>query len=278
MVIDHDDYAKIAFDLYKAVALEVFAVAEAAAILMHGWDHHQAVCGALLVRCSKLMVSSLRLAADGDKHGEAMLILSRSIVESAVNVSYLALSEDPSIFDQFICSGMKADTDLLDLIEANVRVNGGQIKAIERRMSQSINNLLNHSGFTRGQVAAAKRSWGRKGEKHYKGRLKRLGRERDYAIFQSVPSGAVHGDWSSLYLRHLTFDDVDAKFYPNADWNHSEGKLFTTPASFTAQAALDYLRSCPDGDVIEKSRQRLSELIVELMKNELLRPDWDAVT
>ena len=277
MATDHDDYAKLAFDLYKAVALEVFAVAETTARLMRGWDHHQAVCGALLVRCSKLMMSGLRLAADGDKHGEAMLILSRSIVESAVNVSYLALSKDASIYDHFICSGMKADVDLLDLIEANVRANGGQVKAIERRMSQSINNMLNQSGFTREQVVAAKRNWGRKGEKDYKGRLKRLGRERDYAIFQSVPSGAVHGDWSSLYLRHLTADGGDRKFYPNADWNPSEGKLFTTPASFTAQAALDYLRSCPDGDVIERLRQRLSELIVELMKNELLRPDWDAV-
>ena len=100
-------YGTTAFEAYREVAETACIVAALHRVGDEGWELHQAVCGALLVRISKYMVSICKLG-HGEEHGETMFALTRCVTESAINLQFLLSKNDPRYFERFIEDGTES--------------------------------------------------------------------------------------------------------------------------------------------------------------------------
>ena len=137
-------YGATAFEAYKEVAGTACEVAALQRVGDDGWELNQAVCGALLVRIAKYMLSICKLG-HGEEHGETMFALTRCVTESAINLQFLLSKNDPRYFERFVEDGLRAERELYKQIIANVSHRGGEYLGIEQNMMQSIENVFQNS-------------------------------------------------------------------------------------------------------------------------------------
>ncbi|MYH67238.1 MAG: hypothetical protein F4152_01275 [Dehalococcoidia bacterium] len=163
------------------------------------WDREQAIRVGLLLRIRRFLKAILCLRNYEDT-GEAMFALSRLVMESAMNLRYLLFKDDPEMYAVFVTSALRADVDLLDEVEENIRQRGGTDEMpIEKRMKSSVLRYVQDSGTTLEDVRSSPKGWG----PSYRERLREMGVNDAYLYIQSIPSSAVHGDWSSLFRFHI---------------------------------------------------------------------------
>jgi hypothetical protein len=91
-----------------------------------GWPRNQAICAGLLVRIAKFMLVVVQLGAKGDR-AEVVAALKRSILESAINLEFLARSNDDKFFDQFVKLSLGPERELYDLIQSNIAARSGEV-------------------------------------------------------------------------------------------------------------------------------------------------------
>src|SRR5205823_14501044 len=87
-------------------------------------ERNQAICSGLLVRIVKFMRGSLAILSHGDDLGEVILTHLRCIGESAINVRFLILKNDDSLFDQFVKVSLGPERELYDIIKKNITQRG----------------------------------------------------------------------------------------------------------------------------------------------------------
>ena len=259
-------YGATAFEAYKEVAGTACEVAALQRVGDDGWELNQAVCGALLVRIAKYMLSICKLG-HGEEHGETMFALTRCVTESAINLQFLLSKNDPRYFERFVEDGLRAERELYKQIIANVSHRGGEYLGIEQNMMQSIENVFQNSQLSLDDEPNHSVSLG-----SYESRLMHLGLQDLYIPLQRIGSHSIHGTWGDLVLYHLDHDGQN--FHPNFEHAKTRGKLFTIPAIIVANSISAYLSAYFEPDEVEPFQTHLKQLQSALAENEYSQPDW----
>ncbi|MGA8474545.1 MAG: DUF5677 domain-containing protein [Candidatus Cybelea sp.] len=204
-----DDYRPILFELYKHVGLLSIAFAqispESQGLRALPPLEFSILIG-LLTRCSRLMLSTLRLTSEG-RHGETTALIDRCIFESSVILRWLCCTELSDRFERYVGHGLKSELALKALIEETIRTRGGVPWAIEKRMIESIARYVDASGFDEKQVAQSKRL------PDLASMIRAIGRDPiDYVVGQRLASHAVHGTWPDLFTHYL--EQADGRLVP----------------------------------------------------------------
>ena len=185
---------------------------------------------------------SVLCLTETNAHGEAVLALTRLIMETANTARYLSSHGTAAMYSEFVTSGLKDDVALFDDIQRRIAERGTAEMPIEQSMKASVERYVRESKTT---MDAARRSGRRWGPTYYD-RLKALGEEDAYLYVQRGPSSAVHGDWSDLFRFHL--QTVGNGYRPAYNRSFEERKLLNLTATLVCEAALAYVGIYEVGD------------------------------
>jgi len=254
------------FELYKE-AMRVLSVVshllDESDAARNGFSRNQAICSGLIIRIVKFMLAVAELSHGGER-GEVVQALSRSIMESAINLEFLVSTNEEKYFNQFVEFSLGPERDLFDRIEANIAARNGEVWPIEQRMLDSINNLCSHSGMKIENVDRKPRNWGG----NLKERLKVLGKEHQYVMIQRIPSHAVHGSWVDLFMHHLKKGAEPNVFAPNPKWSGVDARLFGPIAMLVLDGTKPYVgrffSSIPESQTILERIDDLQNRIVDV--------------
>ena len=230
---------------------------------------NQAICNALLVRISKLMVSVVKLSSEIE-HGETVQILNRCLIESSINLQFLVQKDDEGIYDDFVRSGLSSERELFDLIQSNIKDRDGEELVIEQDMLQSIRNTCQNSGLSIEEINPRAGNWGGS----FKDKLTALGIEEAYPILQKTTSQSVHGSWSDLITNHLRINEFG--YEPDFDHRYTDGELLHSGAIMALQAARAYVNGFFDSRNAQVLEGRMDSLQDRIMQAEMSRGEWEA--
>jgi uncharacterized protein DUF5677 len=203
------DFRRILFEWYKHVALVAINLAcikRGSAALRAIPAIHYGVLIGLLNRCSRLMHSNIALSSTG-LFGETMMLLDRSIFESAITLLWLCEENADEAFQRFVLNGLQAEIALKAEIDKRCMTRGHRV-AIEDRMLKSIQRYFTVSGVTEAEVTAAQRL------PNLAAMVQRIGQDRlAYVVGQKITSQSVHGTWAGLLTHYLRWE-VGEEFHP----------------------------------------------------------------
>lgn len=236
-----DEAEATAFELYKETARVLTVVShicEGTSPENLSLPRNQAICVGLLVRIVKFMVAIIQLSAK-DRRGDVVLALNRCILESTINLEFLATKHSAEFFDRFVENSLGPERELYDLIHNNIADRGGDVWPIETRMLKSIERICKLSSIKIEDVKQKYPEWGQ----NLRERLKALGKEDLYLTLQRIPSHAIHGSWVDIVLHHVDADEAKGSFKPNSESKSADARLLTPIAFLVLEAALVYLRT-----------------------------------
>ena len=270
---ENNQFGTLSFHLYREGAILVWVTcncyySDTGKISL---TRNQAVCTGLLSRISKIMTSVLKLSSDSE-HGETVQILSRSVIESCIDLQYLLAKDEDAIYERFVRTGLKGERELYDLIQANIAGRNGQELEIEQSMLLSIERTCEDSGVKIEDINPKEGSWGGS----YRDRLQATGLGDGYPILQGMTSQAVHGSWSDLIRNYL--EKSPEGFKPKPDHTHTDGKLLGPMALFATNAAKAYVEKFFDPSEADPLVGRLNEFQQRLSLVEHSRPGWEQAT
>lgn len=230
------DYRPILFDLYGYVGLVTITCAEihpSSADIRPIPELNRAVLTGLLCRCCRLMLASIKLS-DEDRFGETLAILQRCIAESAFRVRWLCKKNDQTYFNRYIADGLKAEVALRDQITTNIKIRGGQIFPIEKRMLDSTGRMLEESGMTEEQVSSTKEM----------PKFNTICTDIDlgdlYLVVQKLGSHSIHGNWSDILMYYVSKQE-DGSFALQDHDAPPHANQYLYPSLFVLSATKDYL-------------------------------------
>jgi hypothetical protein len=263
---DPEKLNELAFELYK----EALSVVNLAAHLLDdaaagkgGWGRNQAVCAGLMIRISKFMLVVTQLSATKNR-AEVVHALNRSILESATNLEFLTTKNDDQYFAQFVTFSLGPERELYDLIQKNIATRGGEVRPIEKRMLESIDNVCSASGVKIEEVNQKYGDWGG----GVRERLKALNKEELYVGVQRIPSHAVHGTWVDLIMNHLDYDAKKSVYTPRPDFGLVDARLLGAIAIFVRDATKVYLgrffAHVPESKLLFERIDDLSERVFQV--------------
>ena len=269
---ERDQFGSLSFDLYKETVTLISIICSTYDNTGDGlaMARKQAVRAGLLSRVSKLMVSVLKLSSETE-HGDTVQIINRCIIESSIDLQYLLTKDDETIYEKFVKTGLRSERELYDLIQSNIQKRGGQKLEIEEDMLQSITRTCDKSGVRIEDIDSKAGSWGGS----YRDRMRAIGMEENYPIFQGTASQAIHGSWSDLIRNHLDKNDSGYKTKLERPW--TDGKLLGPTALIAIETAKAYIDSSFDPVDTQPFSKRLNDLQRRLSLVEASRPGWDLV-
>jgi hypothetical protein len=254
----------VAFELYKealsVVNLAAHLIDEGASV-NGGWPRNQAICAGLMIRIAKFMLVVTQLSAKGDR-AEVVSALNRSIMESAINLEFLASTNDDKYFDQFVKFSLGPERELYDIIQTTIATHRGEVRPIEQRMLESINDVCQASGFKIEEVNRKHGDWGG----GLRERLGALNKGLRYVAMQRIPSHAVHGTWVDLYMNHLEHNSKTGVFSPDPTFSWVDERSLGPIAVFVLEATKPYLdRFFPGIPESELLAKRIDDLRSRLL-------------
>jgi len=264
---------KLAFELYKETAGVLIVCASSLVSYEEPaelkFNRNQAICVGLLVRIVKFMRATLAILSHGDDLGEVILALLRCIGESAINVRYLILKNDDSLFNQYVKVSLGPEGEMYDMIKENIEKRKGETLPVEARMLASIERLCKISGVKIEEVNRKHVEWGGT----MRDRLKALGIEKLYAAVQRIPSHAIHGTWADLALHHLEVKPggFAAKFKDSP----VDTRILAPICLFVLAAVKDYYeRFLAPSPEARPLNTRIDDLIDRLERVNLAHEEW----
>lgn len=264
---------KLAFELYKETA-GILIVCGSTLVSYEEltelkFNRNQAICVGLLVRIVKFMRATLAILSHGDDLGEVILALLRCIGESAINVRYLILKNDDSLFDKYVKVSLGPEGEMYDMIKENIEKRKGEPLPVEVRMLASIERLCKISGIKIAEVDRKHREWGGT----MRGRLKTLGIEKLYAVVQRIPSHAVHGTWADLALHHL--ETRSGGFVAKFEDSPVDTRILAPICLFVLAAVKDYYeRFLAHSPEARPLNTRIDDLIDRLERVNSAHEEW----
>lgn len=264
---------KLAFELYKETAGILIVCAHSVVsyeeLSEFSFGRNQAICVGLFVRIVKFMRATLAILSHGDELGEVILALLRCVGESAINVRYLILKNDDSLFDQYVKVSLGPEREMYDMIKENIEQRQGEILPVETRMLASIERLCKISGVKIEDVSRKHIEWGG----HMRDRLKALGMEKLYASVQRIPSHAIHGTWVDLVLHHL--EPKPKGFAASFDESPVDTRILAPICVFVLAATNDYyekfLAVSPQARPL---KARIDDLVDRLQRVNSAHEEW----
>lgn len=213
----------------------------------------EAVVGGLFVRMTKLL-RGLFDASQSDE-SEVHQIVARCVVETAVNVRWLLLMNDPEEYKRF-----RADSfvNWRKWLETTTATGDASLDGIAVRVQQHIESELSAAGLTWSDIPKQPGSWGRGS---FRQRLADLNIEGLYLVLFATHSYYVHGSWHELRTFHLKTEGgglhLDSTFGELAPPTSYE----VTLASL--QAANDYIKAMPVPAAVANDVIAVSESTIE---------------
>ena len=198
---ERGDFMPLLFEWYKYVGLVSNLLAGIATVHSHQSVLHLAILRGSLNRCSRLMLATIRLAAEA-KYGESIRIFSRLITETAVKTEWLIFQNSEYAFKRYLAGGLRAEVKLKKRIEDNVDRRNGQMLRIEQRMLHSINRYMKLSGLSMDEISNIP------DVPDLASMYNDLGlSDEQYIGVYRLGSQYVHGTWSDLVSHYLRIDD-----------------------------------------------------------------------
>jgi hypothetical protein len=235
---------------------------------------HYAILTGLLNRCSRLMLSNVRLSVT-KKYGETIMLLNRSIVESAVTVQWLCCRNSDDCFQRYLADGIKSDLKLKDHIQQNIAERGGHPLVIENRMISSIQECIDSTELSEEQIRKTKvlpdlwsmcRDCGLS--------------EKFYIGAQRMASHGVHGTWTSLRSHYLRQDKSGEYYLRDHNVRPHENQFMAIPLVIleTLKRFMEYV--VPNATDREPVESILTQATAEMGKltSGIVSPDFELDT
>lgn len=250
---------------------EILDIAVTAAYLVTddspGFGWQQSICSGLLQHMTELMASMNKLASGETEHGEAILILSRSVFESAITLRYLLLKNSDEVYAQFVRSDHNRNVVVpKSLLNKDIHNQGGKSTILQRRMVSRLEQYDGEMPVDRNGPQMP-------------GLLEQINDlgldESSYRISYNGLCWTSHGMWPHLIGSHVKFDGQ--RYVPHHR-PQVGGLQSAMPAIgiMTAAAANAYLTIwfADYPKETEPLRKRLAELWGLIMADELANNDW----
>jgi hypothetical protein len=256
------DFRPILFELYKFVGILcnfVSCISPDSPSLRKIPPIHYAVMIGSLNRCSRLMLSNIRLSSTR-KHGETTRILDRSITETAIKIRWLCQKDNPEGFTRYLADGLKNDLILKRQINGNIVNRSGDTLAIEKQMLNSIQNCIDSSGLSEQEINDAKKL------PDFSNMCEALGfNDVFYIAIQRMGSHAVHGTWSDLIFNYLRKGD-DYRLIPRDHDSDTQDVQYI----FISHVVLDAMKSFLNYVITTKSILEEFVTTIENVENKII--------
>lgn len=252
----------IVFEWYKHIAQIAYILASIprdSVLLRLLPNADYAVLIGLLARCSRLMLSVVKMSASG-VHGETVRILDRCIVESAVKLQWLCTSNKADKFARYMKDAIRHEVKLRDEIQDRIHARGGSTLKVEQQMLNSVSNTINASGLSENMPQQIK------GMPDFRAICKEIGlNDLFYIVAQELGSHSVHGSWSDLVQYYL---DQDSNGYWKPRENDAETShlQFIFVATLVAEATIAFSKfAFNPQSLAEELENHLSQIRDELL-------------
>lgn len=257
------DFMPILFEWYKYIGVVcniVASISDESLAVRDMPSLNYAILTGLLNRCSRLMLSNIRLSVM-KKYGETIMLLDRSIYESAVIVRWLCLKDSDECFQRYLGHGVKSDLKLKDQIQQNITERGGEALVIERDMLGSIEECIKSTSLSETQIREMKPLpdlWSM---------CRDVGlSEKFYIGTQRMGSHEVHGTWTALRSHYLR-QDADGRYrLRDHDVRPHENQFMVIPLII-----LDTLKQFIEYSVPNPTHREPIELIITESRTEMLK-------
>jgi len=251
-------YFPLAFEYFRDISIVAFFIAcvdmkskEVRSIP----NKNLVVIRGLLSRITRLSRSICRLGQER-RDKEAILILSRSVIETTIIIRWFLKNDVDRRIDKYIRSGVRAEKKLYDLINSNIEERGSIIK-IEERMLRSIKRTLGSVDLDIENIELCTLP-------DMKVMLNEVGEDNQYLFLQTIPSASVHGKWSDIYLHYLK--DLEGQLLPKDTEEEAEDIIYLQLTILICLALVDVSKYL----IFEsKSLSLLLEYLDEVYKNAL---------
>jgi len=200
-------------------------------------DRLGTVIRGLMVRASRLSLANLCLHSER-RFGDSSPILSRSIQETCIRVSWLLESDSEDRLTRYLADGLKADLKFKRTIDENIRDRGGDVLPIEARMLTSISKRLDECGLTEKTVLDTKKM-----PTLYEQLPDGDWKDEVYGGVQRMGSHAVHGTWTNLIQFYLDSPEGEP-LQPWFDSHEPHHMHFISDSLVTLRAVKDWTRTC----------------------------------
>jgi hypothetical protein len=224
-----------------------------------------AVFVGLLNRCSRVMQPVLYLVESG-RFGDSIRALNRSVCESAARLWWLVTQNDAEEVVRYLAWGLKSEIEMKDQILENIGQRRGRRQVIERRMLMSIDDTIQASGLTDGEVRAAKKVI------DLGSIVKKLNLPRGlYTVTQKFGSHSVHGTWTDLYFHHL--ERSGDRFMPSCrdvPIDENDLRMTTIFVVDALRAFMFFLLGAREPDTFSEFRKFCDAVVEELVRLQLL--------
>jgi len=268
------DFMPILFEWYKHVGVMcniLASVSRSSPAIRKMPALHYAILTGLLNRCSRIMLSNVRLSVM-NKYGETTRLLDRSIIESAVIVQWLCHEDSDDCFQRYLADGIKSDLKLKDHIKQNIAGRGGDALVIENGMLSSIQECIDSTELSEEQIRQMKPLpdlWSM---------CRDIGlSERFYIGTQRMGSHEVHGTWTSLRSHYLRQDEHGEYYLRDHNVRPHENQFIAIPIVIleTLNRFMEYV--VPDATDREPTETILAETTAEMGKlaSEIVSPDFE---
>ena len=225
------------FELAFGLLRETTQLAWLCSITTHksAWEMNEAIVGGNMVRMVKLAKSLLQ--ATRDHQAELGWVVARMLVETAINVCYLAREDSEDLFQAYreysLVHEMQLECDILH----NIQERGHELP-IETRMLESIGMAYLKSGGKPPELLSRKKNkWGKL---TFYQKAKRLEVEDLYDAVYGAPSRNTHGSWQDLLQHHLHWTN-EAGFTPDYSSHSVRPQLLFVIPLFMISAVRDHL-------------------------------------
>lgn len=195
----------------------------------------EAVIGGLLVRMTKLL-RGLFDASQSDE-SEAHQILARCVVETAVNLRWLLLQNDPEEYKRFRADSFVTWRKLLAVTKP---AGDATLDGIAERVERHVERELAAAGLTWEDIPKQPGSWGRGS---FRQRLADLDMEGLYLTLFATHSYYVHGSWHELRTFHLRTEE--SGLHLDSTYGGLAPPTSYEAASASVRAACDYVNLMP---------------------------------
>ena len=212
------EYFNVAIDLVRELA------GVTARMVREDLDasRNRGILRGLAVRMVKLLD---RIVAECcEHHGEMPHLLGRPLLESLVNLGWLAEGVDER-FDAFVADGMATPRLRRDAILRNIAARGSTL-AIERRQLAAIADEAVLAGVDLDTPPRELPSL-----PALEQRARAVYGDGPYLFGYRMASGGVHGNWKDLISHHV---DADTGFSPVLEWHDTEAQSLLTDVILAA--------------------------------------------
>ncbi len=252
----------IVFEWYKYVAqvAYILALIPRDSILLRPLPENQyAVLVGLLNRCARLMLSVVKISSSG-VHGETVRILDRCIVESAVKLHWLSVSNKNDKFDRYLADGLKHELRFREEIKQQIQRRSDGELIVEQKMLRSVDRFIKASGLTEQAIQQTKKM------PDFRTICEEIGLNRLlYLIAQGLGSHSVHGSWSDLLLYYLDREG-DEEWRPRANDVETNVLQFIFVAIFVSEALAAFAKFVFNPkNLVQEIEELLSDVRDELL-------------